>query len=1171
MTAKPFRWLVGLLCLGLVLVMALPTIAAPAERWLPFDGAASPTPPNLSVLTSGADGIDLQAGLPGCTATEVKAGDQTYTRLYGSGYGFADKVGLPDLPVLRQAVELPFGAQVSLELVQTDYADYSLAELGLSPIYPVQPPVRKTQEAEEDAFFQLNGGFYANGSLYPSAPLALGEIYVVRGHRAVTIEVWPVAYNPSAGSLRLYRSITFRLRLAGSDMVRTQTLAQRYASPAFEAGLAHQLLNYNQGQGAALFAPDTSVGYLIITADAYYNNVLPFVGLKQSRGFEVTMTKISEIPNGNTNTGIKAYIQNAFDTWPVPPSYVLLVGDTNTVPTWTGPVIGTSTDLYYGTMDGSGDWHPDIGRGRFPVRSTLQTDNMVNKYLAYANLTGQEPWIKTASFPATCDNYTVAEGTHNYVISNHTLPNGYTGTFPNNPQPGGDKLYCVTYGATHQNLINAFNLGRWAIIYSGHGSYSGWEMSFVPADIQNLTAYGMFPFVASHACLTGDFGQTEVFGETWVLQQNKGALVYWGSSTYSYWDEDDVLERKMFDDFFAAGPRPAVAEMTDFGLAGVETAYPGSARYYWETYNVLGDPGVKIFLEPDLPTFTLSVDPAQHDVCTSGSAHSTATIGSIMGYNSTVYLSTDALPPGISATFNPPSAPAPYTSDLTLGVAPGTPASDYPIAVLATDNSLTLDRQVNLRVRTAAPPLPTLLWPADGATDQPFAPAFDWETLPAATSYGFQLDRSPLFTAPLFDVTGIPESGYTLGAPLEGGKCYWWRAQGENICGAGYWAAPFHFSTVALSLGFSDDMESGAGKWTHQAAQGTDHWAISTAQSHSPTHAWFVPDDSVVTDTRLWNTTAVAVGAGSTLTFWHNYQFEGTGYDGSVLEISTDGGVTWTDLGAHITGNGYNGTVSTCCSNPLGGRQAWTGDLTSWTQVTVDLSSFAGQSAKIRWRLGCDSSVSDVGWYIDDVQITSPQPPNPAPTLLSITPNSGSPSQDTPVQIAGTGFIDVPALSMGGTWLTDVVLVSPTQITAVVPAGMAPGTYDLVLYNGDCQEATLASAFTVVAPSDTMHVGAIKMKYVDRGGGRYVVSATVQILNQNHAKVPGATVTIDWTLPNGSHVSQSALTNSNGLAAFKVKSTTGGSFQVCVTNVTKAGYSYDPGQNHVTCKTSTLP
>ncbi len=104
-------------------------------------------------------------------------------------------------------------------------------------------------------------------------------------------------------------------------------------------------------------------------------------------------------------------------------------------------------------MDGASDWHPDIGRGRFPVRSPEQTTYMVDKYLAYANLTGQEPWVKKASFPATCDLYTVAEGTHNYVIDTYTAPKGYIGHFPNDPQPGGDKLYCITYGATRTDLI----------------------------------------------------------------------------------------------------------------------------------------------------------------------------------------------------------------------------------------------------------------------------------------------------------------------------------------------------------------------------------------------------------------------------------------------------------------------------------------------------------------------------------------------------------------------------------------------------------------------------------------------------------------------------------------------------------------------------------------------
>ena len=136
--------------------------------------------------------------------------------------------------------------------------------------------------------------------------------------------------------------------------------------------------------------------------------------------------------------------------------------------------------------------------------------------------------------------------------------------------------------------------------------------------------------------------------------------------------------------------------------------------------------------------------------------------------------------------------------------------------------------------------------------------------------------------------------------------------------------------------------------------------------------------------------------------------------------------------------------------------------LTTWTEVTVDLSAFAGQNAQVRWRIGCDSSISDVGWYMDDVQITTPLPPNPAPAVLSITPNSGSAYEQTPVVIEGNHLIEIPAVRLGDTWLLSVTLISSATLEAVVPAGMPGGIYTLTLYNGDCQEAILTDAFTVM-------------------------------------------------------------------------------------------------------------
>ena len=230
------------------------------------------------------------------------------------------------------------------------------------------------------------------------------------------------------------------------------------------------------------------------------------------------------------------------------------------------------------------------------------------------------------------------------------IDHGFSGIFPNNPQPGGDKLYCITYDATEDDVQQSLDDGRGMLIYSGHGNYDGWEL-YDQTSIPTITS-GFYPFVASHACLTGDFGQTEVFGETWVLQEDKGALAYWGSATYSYWDEDDVLERGMFDSLFAEGvPQPDYTGMTYDGLAAVAAAYPSSGRYYWETYNILGDPAASILLEPRRPDLDLSADPDPVEICGSGTVTTTIAADTSRGVGLPLYLSVFDLPTGVEAAF----------------------------------------------------------------------------------------------------------------------------------------------------------------------------------------------------------------------------------------------------------------------------------------------------------------------------------------------------------------------------------------------------------------------------------------------------------------------------------------------------------------------------------------
>ena len=122
----------------------------------------------------------------------------------------------------------------------------------------------------------------------------------------------------------------------------------------------------------------------------------------------------------------------------------------------------------------------------------------------------------------------------------------------------------------------------------------------------------------------------------------------------------------------------------------------------------------------------------------------------------------------------------------------------------------------------------------------------------------------------------------------------------------------------------------------------------------------------------------VVIPNGGYLHFAHAYLLEGyppiTVYDGGVLEYSANGGA-WTDAGSMMEVNGYDGTVSSSYSNPLGGRQAFSGDSHGYISTRLDLSSLAGQSVRFRWRLGLDEILTGgdafSGWWVDDVAIYS--------------------------------------------------------------------------------------------------------------------------------------------------------------------------------------------------------
>jgi hypothetical protein len=170
--------------------------------------------------------------------------------------------------------------------------------------------------------------------------------------------------------------------------------------------------------------------------------------------------------------------------------------------------------------------------------------------------------------------------------------------------------------------------------------------------------------------------------------------------------------------------------------------------------------------------------------------------------------------------------------------------------------------------------------------------------------------------------------------------------------------------TIGRSLGTSD-----LWRGSNQASpDGLDmHWPTATSGNVRGF------DSAVRSDSTMAMTTGVVVPADGYLSFSHWYTFESDasqGYDGGLVEYSSDGG-PWTDVNGLPAANGYTGTINAAgnSDNPLQGRAAFVRASNGAHTTRIDLSSLAGHSVRVRFRVATDTDGADAGWYIDSVRI----------------------------------------------------------------------------------------------------------------------------------------------------------------------------------------------------------
>lgn len=203
--------------------------------------------------------------------------------------------------------------------------------------------------------------------------------------------------------------------------------------------------------------------------------------------------------------------------------------------------------------------------------------------------------------------------------------------------------------------------------------------------------------------------------------------------------------------------------------------------------------------------------------------------------------------------------------------------------------------------------------------------------------------------------------------------------------------------------------------------------------------------------------------AGATVSFWTWWEIEGVDvdrYDLMWVQVSTDGGATFTNLGKLNPPNDVNNKPEQNYSS--GGSNA----APVWADPPFDLGAYVGKQIILRFYFNSvDHRYNGFrGWLLDDVVVQCGAPTGPS--ITSVTPNQCVESS-TIVVIKGVNFVSGAKVKFGSVDAAEATVISSTEIRARISSSLAPGTYDVTVTNPDGKSITLPQAIRVGACTPT--------------------------------------------------------------------------------------------------------
>jgi hypothetical protein len=307
------------------------------------------------------------------------------------------------------------------------------------------------------------------------------------------------------------------------------------------------------------------------------------------------------------------------------------------------------------------------------------------------------------------------------------------------------------------------------------------------------------------------------------------------------------------------------------------------------------------------------------------------------------------------------------------------------------------------------------------------------------------------------DLVQLPDSGF-LPTAYSGTACWWF---GENATGT-FIGSDYNTTQGANSGGTSTSAKSG--------------------NLVSP----------------LINLTGVSQASLSFYTWWEIEGVDVHAYDMMYVDVTTDGGATWTNLGKLNPIDDAN-TASYIPYSTNGVNQ--TGQ---WGKVFFNLTPYIGNQIKLRFRFNTIDSLYNGfrGWLVDNISVSATAPPTL--NVTGVSPAIASPGQL--VAINGSGFLSGATVKVGST-TAESAEIFHNKIIAYVPY-LTNGTYTVTVTNPGGASDSLVSALTVSTATPPA-VSGVSPNLIDCS-----TSATQFTINGSNFQ-PGITVKLDGTTLSG--------------------------------------------------------